>query len=175
MLLPLCLRELGEGTIEGGVVRHTGQLQGLAHLVGGREPLLKVAVGAVAIDFEHHAGDALGEGVVVSALGLGVGGECLLGDVVSEFCDTDQSALSDWCIPPQGLFHIATPLCNRAIPKHTTRPAFSERYITFFGTGMACPPVNRTQVTDTAPVLSSLLFPTRPKLSWSGRQVCLCC
>jgi hypothetical protein len=37
-----------------------------------------------------------------------------LGDVVSEFCDTDKSALSHRCFPPQGLFHIATPLCNRA-------------------------------------------------------------
>jgi hypothetical protein len=34
--------------------------------------------------------------------------------VVSEFCDTHKSALSHRCIPPQGLFHIATPLCNRA-------------------------------------------------------------
>ena len=53
-----------------------------------------VAVGVVAVDFEHHAGDALWEGVVVSAFGVGVGRECLLGDVVSEFCDTDKSALS---------------------------------------------------------------------------------
>ena len=53
-----------------------------------------VAVGVVAVDFEHHAGDALGEGVVVSGFGVGVGRECLLGDVVSEFCDTDKSALS---------------------------------------------------------------------------------
>ena len=73
-----------------------------------------VAVGAVEIDFEHHAGDALGEGVVVSALGVRVGGESLLGDVVSEFCDTDKSALSHRCISPQGLFHITAPLCNRA-------------------------------------------------------------
>ena len=63
-------------------------------MVGGKEPLLKVAVGAVAIDFEHHASDALGEGVVVSALGMGVGGESLLGDVVGKFCDMDKSALS---------------------------------------------------------------------------------
>jgi hypothetical protein len=83
-------------------------------LVGGKEPFFQIAVGAVAIDFEDDAGNALGEGVVVSALGVGVGGECLLGDVVSEFCDTDKSALSHWCIPPQGLFHIAAPLCNRA-------------------------------------------------------------
>jgi len=73
-----------------------------------------VAIGVVEIDFEHDAGDALGEGVVVSAFGVGVGRECLLGDVVSEFCDTDKSALSHRCFPPQGLFHIATPLCNRA-------------------------------------------------------------
>ena len=53
-----------------------------------------VAVGVVAVDFEHHAGDALGAGVVVSAFGVGVGRECLLGDGVSEFCDTDRSALS---------------------------------------------------------------------------------
>ena len=53
-----------------------------------------VAVGVVAVDFEHHAGDALGAGVVVSAFGVVVGRECLLGDVVSEFCDTDKSALS---------------------------------------------------------------------------------
>jgi hypothetical protein len=38
----------------------------------------------------------------------------LLGDVVSEFCDTDKSALSHRCFPPLGLFHIATQLCNRA-------------------------------------------------------------
>lgn len=50
----------------------------------------------------------------MSAFWVGVGGEFLLGDVVSEFCDTDKSVLSHWCIPPQGLFHIATPLCNRA-------------------------------------------------------------
>ena len=42
-MLPLCLREHGEGTMAGGVVRRTGQLQGLARSVGGREPLLKVA------------------------------------------------------------------------------------------------------------------------------------
>ena len=83
-------------------------------MVGGKEALLKVAVGAVARDFEDDAGDALGEGVVVSALGVGVGGECLLGDVVGKYCDADKSALSYWCIPPQGLFHIAPPLCNRA-------------------------------------------------------------
>jgi hypothetical protein len=73
-----------------------------------------VAGGVVEVDFEHDAGDALREGVVVSAFGVGVGRECLLGDVVSEFCDTDNSALSHRCFPPQGLFHIATPLCNRA-------------------------------------------------------------
>ena len=112
--LPLLLGEFGEGTIEGGAVRHTGQVQGLAHLVGGEESLLKVAVGAVAIDFEHHAGDALGEGVVVSAVWVGVGGESLLGDVVGKFCDTDKSALSHRCIPPLGLFYIATPRCNKA-------------------------------------------------------------
>ena len=39
-LLPLCLRELGEGSIEGGMVRDTGELQGVAHLVGGKEPLI---------------------------------------------------------------------------------------------------------------------------------------
>ena len=44
------------------MVRHTGQLQGLARVVGGKEPLLKVAVGAVATDFEHHAGGVLREG-----------------------------------------------------------------------------------------------------------------
>ena len=96
------------------MVRHTGKLQGLAHLVSGKEPLLKVAVGVVEIDFEHDAGDALGEGVVVSAFWVGVGRECLLGDVVSEFCDTDKSALLHRCFPPLGLFYIATPLCNRA-------------------------------------------------------------
>jgi len=32
-----------------------------------------VAIGVVEIDFEHDAGDALGEGVVVSAFGVGVG------------------------------------------------------------------------------------------------------
>ncbi len=73
-----------------------------------------VAVGVVEVDFERDAGDALGEGVVVSAFGVGVGRECLLGDVVSEFSDTDKSALLHRCFPPQGLFHIATPLCNRA-------------------------------------------------------------
>lgn len=55
------------------MVRHTAKLQGLAHLVSGKEPLLKVAVGAVEIDFEHYAGDALGEGVVVSAFWVGIG------------------------------------------------------------------------------------------------------
>jgi len=34
---------------------------------------LLVAIGVVEIDFEHDAGDALGEGVVVSAFGVGVG------------------------------------------------------------------------------------------------------
>jgi len=113
-LLPLRLRELGEGSIEGGMVRDTSELQGLAHWVGGKELFFQIAVGAVARDFEHHAGGALGEGVVVSAFWVGLGGECLLGDVVSEFCDTDQSAFSHRRCPPQGLFHIATTLCNRA-------------------------------------------------------------
>ena len=36
--LPLLLGELGEGSVAGGMVRHTGELQGLAHLVSGREP-----------------------------------------------------------------------------------------------------------------------------------------
>jgi len=85
-------------------------------LVGGKEPLFHFAVGVVEVDFEDDAGDALGEGVVVSALGVGVGGESLLGDVVSEFCDLGKSALSHRCIPPQGLFHIAAPLCNGAVP-----------------------------------------------------------
>ena len=66
-----------------------------------------VAVGVVEVDFEHDAGDALGEGVVVSAFWVGVGRECLLGDVVSEFCDTDKSALLHRCFPPLGLFNIA--------------------------------------------------------------------
>jgi hypothetical protein len=113
-LLPLRLRELGEGTGEGGRVGDTGEFQGLAHLVGGKEPFLQVAIGEVEIDFEHHAGAALGEGVVVSAFGMGVGGECLLGEVVGAFGNLGKSALSHRCLPPQGFFHITAPLCNRA-------------------------------------------------------------
>jgi len=56
------------------MVRHTAKLQGLAHLVGGKEPLFQFAVGVVAVDFEEDAGDALGERVVVSAFWVGVGG-----------------------------------------------------------------------------------------------------
>jgi hypothetical protein len=103
------------------MVRHTAKLQGLAHLVSGKEPLLKVAIGVVEIDFEHDAGDALGEGIVVSAFGVGVGGACLLGDVVSEFCDTDKSALSHRCFPPLGLFHIAPLFATEQIWKTTGR------------------------------------------------------
>ena len=87
----------------------------MAHLVSGEEPFFQITVGVVEIDFEHHAGNALGKGVVVSAFGVGVGGKCLLSDAVSEFCDTDKSALSHRRRPPLGLFHVATPLCNRAI------------------------------------------------------------
>jgi len=67
---------------------------GLAHLVGGKQPLFHWAVGEVEIDSEYHAGDALGEGVVVSAFGVGVGGQCLWSDVVGKFCQLGQSALS---------------------------------------------------------------------------------
>jgi len=92
--LPLLLGELGEGSVAGGVVRHTGELQGLAHLVGGWEPFFDFAVSVVAVDFERDAGEALRKGVVVSAFGMGVGGWGLLGDVVGEFCDLCELALS---------------------------------------------------------------------------------
>jgi hypothetical protein len=38
-------------------------------LVGGKEPFLQVAIREVEVEVAHHAGDALGEGVVVSAFG----------------------------------------------------------------------------------------------------------
>jgi hypothetical protein len=74
-----------------------------------------VAVGVVAVDFEPHAGDALGEGVVVLAFGVGVGRECLLGDVVSEFCDTDKSALSDRRFSSAGVIPHCHPSLQQSI------------------------------------------------------------
>jgi hypothetical protein len=75
-----------------------------------------VAIGVGEIDVAHHTGNALGEGIVVSAFGVGVGGERLLGDVVSEFCDTDKSALSHRRFSSAGVIPHRPPLCNRAKP-----------------------------------------------------------
>jgi hypothetical protein len=47
---------------------------------------------------------------------VGVGGERLLGDVVSEFCDTDKSALSHRRFSSAGVIPHRSPLCNRAKP-----------------------------------------------------------
>jgi hypothetical protein len=56
------------------MVRDTGELPRLAHLVGGKEPFLKVVGGAVELNCAHLAGDALEEGAVVLPFGVGVGG-----------------------------------------------------------------------------------------------------
>ena len=90
-----------------------------------------VAIGVVEADFEHDAGDALGEGVVVSAFGVGVGRECLLGDVVSEFCDTDKSALSHRRFSSAGVIPHRHPSLQQSIlgnlsskpAKHSSKPS----------------------------------------------------
>ena len=86
----------------------------------------------------------------------------MLGDVISQFCDTDKSALSHRCIPPLGLFHIAIPLCNRAkagsylsitVPKVAIAPqGFAYRELVFTVNG----DVNGDDVIDDADLLAFL-------------------
>jgi len=58
----MSLRQLGQSARVDG--RHTEPV----HLEW-KEPFLRVAIREVEVEVAHHAGDALGEGVVVSAFG----------------------------------------------------------------------------------------------------------